>query len=91
MATVFVPPSMRHLTADARSVEVEATNVRALIDQLELHHPGFRDALLDGERLRSGLAIAIDGVTTTNGLLGVIPPGAEVHILPAIGGGTLLG
>ena len=87
MATVFVPPSMRSLTDGAKSVEARGANVRALVEALEAAYPGFRETLTDDGRLRPGLAIAIDGVTATTGLLAEIPPDAEVHILPAIAGG----
>ena len=87
MATLFVPPSLRHLTGGERRITVSSANVRALVDELEQAHPGFRDSLVGGDNLRPGLAIAIDGVAASDGLLAKIPDGAEVHILPAIAGG----
>ena len=87
MATLFVPPSLRSLTDGERRLEISSISVRALIDELEQAHPGFRDSLVDGDRLRPGLAIAIDGVASSEGLLAKIPADAEVHILPAIAGG----
>ena len=87
MATLFVPPSLRHLTGGERRITVRSANVRALVDDLEQAHPGFRDSLVDGDSLRPGLAIAINGVASSDGLLAKIPEGAEVHILPAIAGG----
>ena len=87
MATLFVPPSLRHLTGGERRITVRSANVRSLVNELEQAHPGFRDSLVDGDSLRPGLAIAIDGVASSDGLLAKIPEGAEVHILPAIAGG----
>jgi hypothetical protein len=37
--------------------------------------------------LRPGLSIAINGTVSRMGLIQKIPPGAEVHFLPAPGGG----
>ena len=88
MATLFVPPRLRDLTGGERHITVSSASVRGLIDELEQAHPGFRDSLVDGDSLRPGLAIAIDGVSTPDGLLAKIPANAEIHILPAIAGGA---
>jgi hypothetical protein len=37
--------------------------------------------------LRPGLSVAVNGTVATLGLLQQVPAGAEVHFLPAIGGG----
>jgi hypothetical protein len=37
--------------------------------------------------LRPGLAVSIDSELATLGLMERVPEGAEVHFLPAIGGG----
>ena len=69
------------------SVPVSSAAVRGCVDELGRAHAGFRDSRVDGDSLGPGLAIAIDGVATSDGLLAKIPDGAEVHILPAIAGG----
>ena len=38
-------------------------------------------------RVRPGLALAINGEIATTGLMAKVAEGAEVQILPAIGGG----
>lgn len=87
LATVFVPPAMRSLCGGARSLHVSGTSVREIVNDLEARWPGFRDSLLEDDRLRPGLAIAVNSESQPLGLLAPVPPGAEVHILPAMSGG----
>jgi molybdopterin synthase sulfur carrier subunit len=87
MATVFIPPQLRDLTGGAAQAEVAAGSLRNVIAQLEAQHPGIAARLADGDHLAAGLAVSIDGVMTTRGLLEKIDPESEVHFLPAIGGG----
>jgi hypothetical protein len=58
-----------------------------VIDDLEAQWPGLLEALVDNGQLRSGIAVAIDGVVSDVGLLALVPENAELHIIPAIGGG----
>ena len=62
-------------------VDVEAGNVRQLIDALDARFPGM------GEKLRSGTAIAIDGEIINEPLLERVGAASEVHFLPSISGG----
>ncbi len=82
MARVFVGSALRRFTGGAEEVEVEAGTVRGLIDELEKRFPGF------GEQVASsGAAVAVDGEIMADALYEPVPPGAEVHFLPPIGGG----
>ncbi len=81
MARVFLAPGLRPLAGGAAEVDVRASTVRELIDALDARFPGM------GERLRTGTAVAIDGEIVQEPLLEEVPPGAEVHFLPQIGGG----
>ncbi len=65
----------------------EGKTVRALIEDLERQHPGIRERLIHADSLRPGMAVVVNGTAGTLGLLQPIPDGAEVHFLPAIGGG----
>lgn len=87
MARVFIPPSMRPLVDGQTEVEVAGATVRQLIDALEAEHPGVRDRLCDADGLRPDLAVSIDGALSGKGLLTPVGEDAEVHFLPAIGGG----
>ena len=87
MPRVFIPPLMRSLTEGAEQVEVPGTSVRQVVAQLESRYPGIRERLCEGESLKPGLAVAVDGHVTSLGLLQKVQETSEVHFLPAIGGG----
>lgn len=87
MPRVFIPAQLRPLTGGAEVLDVEGDTVRALVDRLDERFPGIRDRLCEGNGLRPGLAVAVDGNVSPRGLLAKAGPEAEVHFLPAIGGG----
>ena len=87
MPRVFIPPLLREAAGGRHEIDVEGATVRQVIAALEVQFPGIRDRLIVGDQLRSGLAVAVNGNVATTGLLQKVPSGAEVHFLPAIGGG----
>jgi molybdopterin synthase sulfur carrier subunit len=87
MVTVFIPPLLRDAAEGLDQIEVSAATVRQVVAALEARFPGIRDRLCAGDGLRPGLAVAVNGTVSSVGLLQKIPEGAEVHFLPAIGGG----
>ena len=87
MITVYIPPLLRSLTAGAEQVQTTGTNVRQIIDNLDEQFPGLRSRLCDGDTLRPGLTVAVNGTVSSLGLLQKVPDGSEVHFLPAVGGG----
>lgn len=87
MPRVFIPPLIRPLTGGVDEAEIDATNVRQAIDRLDERFPGIRSRLCEGEGLKPGLTVAVDGHVSSLGLLTKLKPDSEVHFLPAIGGG----
>lgn len=87
MAVVFVPSTMRTLSGGVESVVLEGRTVRELIEELEVHFPGARERLVTEGRLRTGLSVSINGQVKPLGLLQKVDSTAEVHFIPAIGGG----
>ncbi|MBI3861658.1 MAG: MoaD/ThiS family protein [Planctomycetia bacterium] len=87
MPRVFIPPLLRDTTGGVEEIEVDGATVRQIIAALETRYPGIRDRLCAGDQLRPGLAVAVNGSVSTLGLLQKVASGAEVHFLPAIGGG----
>ncbi len=83
----FLPPNMRVLADGAESVEVEGTNVRAAIANLETAFPGMKARLCEGDSLQVGIAVVVDGSISSLGLLQPVRNESEIHFLPAIGGG----
>ena len=88
MATVFIPSLMRRITDGRETVEVSGTTLRQVIDNLAREYPGIKDLIVENDRVRPGLQLAVDGVLSATGLMGKVPEGSEVHILPALGGGA---
>ncbi len=87
MATVFIPSLMRKMTDDRETVEVAGATLRQVIDSLDAEYPGIKALIVEDGRVRPGLQLAVDGVLSATGLMGKVPEGSEVHILPALGGG----
>ncbi len=87
MVTVYVPTMLQPLTGGVKQVQVEATNVRQVINQLEEQFPGIKDRLMEGNQVRPNLSVAIDGEIARMGLLERVRTNSEVHFVPAISGG----
>lgn len=87
MPVVVIPVQLRTLTAGTERVSVAATTVGQAVDALEEQFPGIKPRISDAEYLRAGLAVAVDGVMSSRGLMQKLQPDSEVHFLPAIGGG----
>ena len=87
MVTVFVPTMLQSLTGGVKQVEVEARNIRQVIDRLDDAYPGIKDRLVEDGQIRSNLAVSIDGEVARLGLMERIGENSEVHFVPAIGGG----
>jgi sulfur-carrier protein len=87
MSRVFIPPALRTLTKDTGELEIAGSTVRQIIDALDERFPGLRDRLCEGDELKPGLTVAIDGHLSSVGLMAKVRPRSEIHFLPAIGGG----
>ena len=87
MARVFVPTMLQAATGGVKEVEVEGRNVRQIIEGLDEMFPGIAGRLIEGGDIRSNLAVAVDGEVARMGLMERVGETAEVHFVPAIGGG----
>ena len=87
MPRVFIPTMLQPLTEGVKEVEFEAANVRQVVQGLEERFPGIGQWLTEDGRIKPNLAVAIDGETTSMGLLAKVKPDSEVHFIPAISGG----
>jgi molybdopterin synthase sulfur carrier subunit len=88
MATVFIPSLMQKLTDGQSQVEIEGATVRQLITELESQFPGIRDRLVEDNRIKGNISVAVDGEITPLGMLERVGENSEVHFLPAIAGGA---
>lgn len=88
MPKVFIPSLMRKLTNNQEMVEMEGSTLREVVNNLEAQFPGFKDRVLYEEtRLAPGLAAAIDGVVTEEGLRTKVSENCEIHFVTQIAGG----
>jgi molybdopterin synthase sulfur carrier subunit len=75
------------MTGGVKQVNLEARNVRQVVERLDQLYPGIRDKLVEENRIRPNLAVSIDGEVGRMGLLEKLGEDSEVHFVPAIGGG----
>ncbi|GAA2844868.1 molybdopterin synthase subunit MoaD [Aminobacter aminovorans] len=69
-----------------RRVDVPATTVRDMVDQLDKRWPGMRDRICDSRpSIRKHLNVFVEGERAT--LKTKLRPGVEVFVLTAISGG----
>jgi molybdopterin converting factor small subunit len=87
MAVVWVPALMRELTGGEEKVDVAGESMREVINNLDEKFPGFKDRVLDGNRLRPTLSVALDGIVISKSLLEPVKMDSEVSFLPNISGG----
>lgn len=88
MSTIFIPTMLQSLTSGTKRVEMEARNVRQVIELLDEMFPGIKERLVEDGEIRPNLAIAIDGDVAIMGMLEKVGENSEVHFVPAIGGGV---
>ncbi|MCH8311256.1 MAG: MoaD/ThiS family protein [Chloroflexi bacterium] len=88
MATVYIPSLMQKLTDGKSKVEIEGATIRQIITQLDSQYPGIKDRLVEDNRIKGNISVAVDGEITPLGMLEKVNENSEVHFLPAIGGGA---
>jgi sulfur-carrier protein len=84
---VHLPRSLVALFPSAdRRAEARGSTVLEVITDLDRRVPGLANRVLDaGPVIRTHLNVFVDGERAT--VATAIPPGAEVHVIPAISGG----
>lgn len=71
----------RQYTGGQSEIEVEATNFRRLITELDRRFPGL------GTQVDESMAVAIDGEIYQDSYSVVLRPDSEIVLIPKIGGG----
>lgn len=86
VAITLTPALTRLFPGCPRQLDLEATDVRGLLEGLDRHWPGMRDRLSDSTpRVRPHVNIFVDGARSV--LETRLKPGASVLIITAISGG----
>jgi molybdopterin converting factor small subunit len=87
VVTVLLPRSLLALFPGAeRRHEVDGRSVADLLAGLDRIVPGVRERLIEaGPRLRPHINVFVDGALAD--LDTTVPPGATVHVIPAVSGG----
>ena len=60
LAKIFIPTMLQKLTYGVKQVELEARNVRQVIEQLDGLYPGIKDRLVEDGEILPNLAVAIE-------------------------------
>ncbi|QFT99052.1 hypothetical protein FIU85_17190 [Roseovarius sp. THAF8] len=81
MVQVTIWGSLARFTDDAREVEVEAENLRQLLDGLAQKYPGLKP------QLDRGVSVSIDGRVYNDNWFQPIRPDSEVVLLARLKGG----
>ncbi len=87
MPVVAIPALIRNLTDGEESVTVDGATIREVINNLDIRYPGTKAKLCEGDRIRPGIGVYIDGVLTKVGMHERVEEDTELHFLPAISGG----
>jgi molybdopterin converting factor small subunit len=90
MAKVNFTSALKRFFPNLESIEVKASNVKELLDQLEHHYPGMKSYVLDDAgRLRKHVNIFIgeDLIEDEENLNDAIFDSSQVHIFQALSGG----
>ena len=77
----FSGQAARRFTGGLSELDVEATNFRRLVLELERRYPGL------GHQVEEGMAVAIDGEIFQDAYLAQLEPESEIVLIPKIGGG----
>ena len=88
MPVVGIPSLLRDLTNGQKTVSVEGETVRQVIENLEQRFPGLQERLCDGDRLRPGIAVIVDGSTSALKLRQRVQTSSEIHFVISISGGA---
>lgn len=90
MPTVRIPTPLRKLTDGEATVEVEGTDVRTVVAQLDAAHPGLGERILDEDgELRRFVNVFVrdEDVRFQSGLDTEVGEDDTVSIIPAVAGG----
>ena len=86
---VRIPTILRSYTGGEKAVDASGTTLSELIEDLEAHHSGIKDRLVEDGELRRFVNVYVndEDVRFTGALDTEVKDGDSVTILPAVAGG----
>ena len=81
MRTVYLWGGLRPAADGAESIEIDADNIRELMRKLEEQYPKLQP------HINEGIAVSVDGTIYRDDWSQLLPPDAEIYLLPRIEGG----
>ncbi|MBL4584769.1 MAG: MoaD/ThiS family protein [Pseudomonadales bacterium] len=81
MLQVDLSFDLQQFCGGLESLKVQATNIRELLEQLDIRFPGL------GAKIEKEMAVTINGVIYQDTLIEPIEDGSEIYFIPKIGGG----
>jgi sulfur-carrier protein len=88
---VLIPTPLRRFTDGAAQVTANGSTVSALLDDLELHHPGLKERICEDDgQIRRFVNVFVNGenVRDGDGAETAVKSGDEIGIIPAMAGGA---
>ncbi|MBI2879637.1 MAG: MoaD family protein [Candidatus Rokubacteria bacterium] len=88
--SVYIPTPFRRATGNQAKVEVEAGDVRGLLDAIEARYPGLRGLVrAEGGEVHRHVNIYVNdqAIEALEGLGTPLKEGDEIAIIPAMAGG----
>jgi MoaD family protein len=87
---VRIPTILRTYTGGEKAVSAKGASLSALIDDLEVNHPGIKDRLIEDGDLRRFVNVYVndEDVRFIGGLEAELSDGDQVVVLPAVAGGS---
>jgi molybdopterin synthase sulfur carrier subunit len=87
---VRIPTILRTYTGGEKAVSAKGASLSALIDDLEVNHPGIKDRLIEDGDLRRFVNVYVndEDVRFIGGLEAGLSDGDQVVVLPAVAGGS---
>jgi molybdopterin converting factor small subunit len=89
MATVRIPTPLRNHTGGKDVVNAAGGTIGEILDDLEKHHPGIREKLVDDKGVRRFVNIFVgdEDIRFMDGINTKVTDKDEISIIPAIAGG----
>jgi molybdopterin converting factor small subunit len=88
VAIVYLSANLRPLAGGRDRVQASGATLRQVFDALDAEYPGLKEQIVEEDRIRPQLAVAVNGSVVEGGMVVPIDEDAEIFLIPAIGGGV---